>query len=134
MKLSEGFNLEHPLHYYEEFLREIEYTKEFRKKIYEKVGLKNARRVLEVECRQGIISQELRNETKAQITAIDPDHINIANASEKIKGIEFYREVADKLSMRDDSFDIVFCHYYFIWKPKPFGVLMELKRVVKEGG
>ncbi len=132
--MSEGFNLEHPLHYYEEFLREIEYTKEFRKKIYEKVGLKNARRVLEVGCRQGIISQELRNETEAQITAIDSDHINIANASEKIKGIEFYREVADKLSMRDDSFDIVFCHYYFIWKPKPFGVLMELKRVVKEGG
>ena len=132
--MSEGFCPDHSPEYYEEFLREIEYTKEFRKKIYEEVGLKGARRVLEVGCRQGVISQELRDATEAQITAIDSDHINIADASQRIKGVEFFREAADKLSMRDDSFDIVFCHYFFLWKPKPFGVLMELKRVVKEGG
>ncbi len=132
--MSEGFCPDHSPEYYEEFLREIEYTKEFRKKIYEQVGIKGARRVLEVGCRNGVISQELRDATKAQITAIDADHISIADASQRIKGIEFFREVGDKLSMRDNSFDIVFCHYFFIWKPKPFGVLMELKRVVKEGG
>ncbi|MHA1200086.1 MAG: class I SAM-dependent methyltransferase [Candidatus Heimdallarchaeaceae archaeon] len=132
--MSEGFCPDHSPEYYEEFLREIEYTKEFRKKIYEKIGLKGARRVLEVGCRQGVISQELRDATEAQITSIDSDHMNIADNSERIKGIEFYRETADKLSMRDESFDIVVCHYFFLWKPKPFGSLMELKRVCKKGG
>ena len=132
--MSEGFCPDYSPEYYEEFLREIEYGKELRKKIYEQINLKGARRVLEVGCRQGIISQELREATKAQITAIDSDHIHIADNSERIKGIEFFRETEDKLSMRDESFDIVVCHYFFLWKPKPFGTLMELKRVCKTGG
>ena len=132
--MSEGFCPDHSPEYYEEFLREMEYTKSFRKKIYEEIGLKNARRVLEVGCRQGYLSKEIREETEAQITAIDSNHVNIADASELVKGVEFYRETADKLSMRDESFDIVLCHYFFLWKPKPFGSLMELKRVCKKGG
>ena len=132
--MSEGFCPDYSPEYYEEFLREIEYTKEYRKQIYEKIGLKNARRVLEVGCRQGVISKELREATDAQITAIDSDFDVIADNSERIKGIEFFREVEDKLSMRDESFDIVVCHYFFLWRPKPFGSLMELRRVCKEGG
>ena len=90
--MSDGFCTDHSPEYYEEFLREIENTKEFRKKIYEQVGLKNARRVLEVGCKQGVISQELRENTEAQFTSIDSDHMNIADASERIKGIEFFRQ------------------------------------------
>jgi len=132
--MSEGFCPNHSPEYYEEFLREMEFTKPFRKRLYEEIGLKDARRVLEVGCRKGILSKELRSETEAQIAAIDSNHINIADASELVKGVEFFRETADKLSMRDDSFDIVFCHYFFLWKPKPFGTLMELRRVCKKGG
>ncbi|MCG3216418.1 MAG: class I SAM-dependent methyltransferase [Candidatus Heimdallarchaeota archaeon] len=113
--MSEDFFPDHSPEYYEHFLREMESTRSFRKKIYNKIGLKSARRILEVGCRQGILSQEFRNETEAQITASDSDHINIADASERVKCVEFFRESADKLSMRDESYDIVFCHYFFIW-------------------
>ena len=132
--MSEGFCPDYTPEYYQEFLREIEYTKEFRKKVYEIIGLKNARRVLEVGCKTGVISKELRENTEAQITAIDSDYENIAEASENIKGVEFYREVHEKLSMRDELFDVVICHYLFLWEPKPFRILMELRRVCKEGG
>ena len=103
--MSEGFCPDHSPEYYEAFIRELEHTTKFREEIYEKVGF-----------RQGWITEEIRKNTKAQITAIDPDHINVADAAEKIKGVEFYRDAADKLSMNDQSFDVVFCHYFFIWK------------------
>ena len=132
--MSEGFCPDHSPEYYEAFIRELEYSIIFREDIYQKIGLKKARRVLEVGFRQGWITEEIRKHTEAQITAIDPDHINVADASEKIKGVEFFRDATDKLSMRDESFDIVFCHYFFIWKLKPFKALMELRRVCKKGG
>jgi len=132
--MSEGFCPDHSPEYYEAFIRELEHTTKFREEIYEKVGLKTARRILEVGFRQGWITEEIRKNTKAQITAIDPDHINVADAAEKIKGVEFYRDAADKLSMNDQSFDVVFCHYFFIWKSHPFKALMELRRVCKKGG
>ncbi len=132
--MSEGFCPDQCPHYYKEFLREIDFGQSFRKGVYKEIGLKNARRILEVGCRTGIISHEIRKESDAQITAIDSDHMNIAEASERVQGVEFYRETADKLSMRDEIFDIVLCHYLFLWKPKPFGTLMEMKRVLKKGG
>ena len=132
--MSEGFCPDHSPEYYEAFIRELDYTKAFREEIYKKVGLKGARRVLEVGFRQGWITEEIRRHTDAQITAIDPDHINVADASEKIEGVEFFRDATDKLSMRDESFDVVFCHYFFIWKKQPFKALMELRRVCKNNG
>ncbi len=132
--MSEGFCPDHSPQYYEGFIRELNYTRVFREELYEKIGLKNARRVLEVGFRQGWITEEIRKHTNAQITAIDSDHINVADAAERISGVEFFRDTSEKLSMRDESFDIVFCHYFFIWKDKPFKALMELKRVCKKGG
>ncbi|MHA1259961.1 MAG: class I SAM-dependent methyltransferase, partial [Candidatus Heimdallarchaeaceae archaeon] len=132
--MSTKFCPDHSPEYYEVFLRELEPTYEFRRKIYDEIGLKNARRVLEVGSRIGIISQELRNETEAQITAVDSNHLHIAEASENVEGIEFYKVDAEKLPMRDESFDIVICHYFFLWLTKPFKTLIELKRVCKKGG
>ncbi|MHA1347349.1 MAG: class I SAM-dependent methyltransferase [Candidatus Heimdallarchaeaceae archaeon] len=132
--MADGFCPEHSPQYYEEFLREIDHSRKFRKKIYEQIGLKGARRVLEVGCRSGVISKELRESSDAQITAIDSDHLAIAEASSKIKGVEFFRDTEEKLSIRNESFDVVVCHYFFLWKTKPFGLLMELIRVCKTGG
>lgn len=132
--MVEGFCPDECPHYYEEFIREINFSRPFRKKIYDSINLKNAKRILEVGSRIGIISQELREFSDAQITAIDADHLMIAEASEKVKGVEFFRQNEDKLSMRDESYDIVLCHYFFMWKPKPFASLMELIRVCKKGG
>ncbi len=132
--MADKFCPEHSQQYYKEFLREINNSLEFRKKIYDQIGLKDVRRVLEVGCRNGIITKELREHTEAQITAIDSDHLAIAEASSNIKGVEFFRDTEEKLSMRDESFDIVVCHYFFLWRTKPFGLLMELKRVCKTGG
>ena len=132
--MSEGFCLDACPHYYEEFIKEVNYARPFRRQLYETIDLKNAKRVLEIGSRIGIISQELREFSNAQITAIDSDHLMIAEAADNVKGVEFFRASEDKLTMRDETFDIVLCHYFFLWKPKPFASLMEMIRVCKKDG
>ncbi|MCG3221607.1 MAG: methyltransferase domain-containing protein [Candidatus Heimdallarchaeota archaeon] len=132
--MSEEFCLDDCPHYYEEFIKEINFSRSFRRHIYEKIELKKTKRILEVGSRIGIISQELREFSDAQITAIDSDHLMIAEAADRVKGVEFFRSNEDKLTMRDESFDVVFCHYFFMWKPKPFASLMEMIRVCKKDG
>ena len=132
--MDKGFCPVHQPHYYADFLRQLNQTKDYRKKIYKTIDLKDARRVLEIGCRMGVVRKELRENTSAQITAIDSDHLMIAEAQENIEGIEFFRDSSESLSMRDESYDIVICHYFFMWNPKPFGQLMEMIRVCKKGG
>jgi len=120
--------------YYQLFLSHLDASKEFRERIYKYIELENARRILEVGTRVGYIAKEIRNKASGQITAIDSNHMLLAEAMENVDGVEFFRETGTKLSMRNNSFDIVMNHFYFIWFPKSFSVLMELVRVCKKGG
>ncbi len=117
-----------------QFIRQASWTKTTRNQLYREIGLLNVRRVLEVGCGTGAITRELREKTSAQITAIDSDPIVLAKAMEDIPDVQFYKENAEKLSMRDETFDVVICHYFFLWNPQPFKLLMELVRVCKPGG
>ncbi len=117
-----------------QFRRQSIWTKGFRNQIYREIGLKNARRILEVGCGTGIISKELREKTSAQITAIDRDRLLIAHAQENIDEVEFYRMSVEELSFRDETFDVVICNYFFLWLDEPFKALIEMIRVCKVGG
>jgi len=117
-----------------QFKRQAEWTRAFRNQIYREIGIKNARRVLEVGCGTGVITKEIREKTSAQITAIDKDHLVIANVQQQIEDVEFYRMSVEDLSFRDEAFDIVICNYFFLWIEKPFRALMEMVRVCKPGG
>lgn len=124
----------HREQYYDLLLKHLEETKEFRKQIYDRVNIANVRRILEIGCRMGYLTKEIREFSNAQITAIDSDHKILAEAMDRVSGVEFYRETGEKLSMRDESFDIIISHYLFMWADKPFGSLMELVRVCKPNG
>jgi len=120
--------------YYRLFITHLDASKDFRADIYDLIKLKNVRRILEVGTKIGYIAKEIREIAAGQITAIDSDHVLLAEAMENVEGVEFFRETGTKLSMRNNSFDIVLNHFYFMWFPKSFGVLMELVRVCKKGG
>ncbi|UJG44100.1 MAG: methyltransferase domain-containing protein [Candidatus Heimdallarchaeum endolithica] len=117
-----------------QYKRQSVWTKDYRNRIYRQIGIKGARRVLEVGCGTGTITKEIREKTSAQITAIDRDHLVIATAQENITDVEFYRMSVEKMSFRDETFNIVLCNYFFMWLDKPFKSLMEMVRVCKTGG
>ncbi|MCE7741546.1 MAG: methyltransferase domain-containing protein [Candidatus Heimdallarchaeota archaeon] len=119
---------------HEQFRRQAKWTEDFRKQIYRQVSLKSAKRVLEVGCGTGVIAEELKQKSNAKITAIDIDERMIKIAEENVKDVQFLVENAEKMSMKDNFFDVIFCQYLFLWLPNPKQALREMVRVCKKGG
>ncbi|MHA1205140.1 MAG: class I SAM-dependent methyltransferase [Candidatus Heimdallarchaeaceae archaeon] len=102
-----------------QYKRQSVWTKDYRNKIYRQIGIKGARRILEVGCGTGAITKEIREKSSAQITAIDRDHLVIATAQENITEVEFYRMSVEEMSFRDETFDIVLCNYFIVALAEP---------------
>jgi len=121
-------------HIHEQFRRQAKWTADFRKQIYRQINLRNAKKVLEVGCGTGVIAEEMKKKSTAKITAIDIDEEMIALAKDNIEGVHFMVEDSEKLSMKNETFDIVICQYFFLWLSNPKRVLNEMVRVCKNGG
>ena len=119
---------------HEQFVRQAKWTEPVRNKIYPQINLRGAKRVLEVGCGTGVITNELRKRTRAKITAVDHDKSMLSLAEENVKNVNFKRENVEKLSMRSGMFDIVLCQYFFLWLSKPEKATKEMSRVCKKRG
>ncbi len=118
----------------EQFERQARWTRDFREQIYRKVGLKKAKRILEVGCGTGVITEELREKTSAEITAIDHDKQMIELARRAVQGVEFLVEDAHNLTLKSNKYDLIFFQYFLLWVKNPSVALEEITRVCKKGG
>ncbi len=119
---------------HEQFVRQAQWTESIRNKIYPQVNLRGAKKVLEVGCGTGVITNEIRKRTQAKITAIDLDKEMLQTAEENVKNVTFKQEEVEKLSMRSNTFDVVLCQYLFLWLSEPEKAISEMSRVCKKKG
>jgi ubiquinone/menaquinone biosynthesis C-methylase UbiE len=120
------------MNWHKRYTQQATWTRDLRAYLFEKAGLVNARRVLEVGCGTGAILSELV--TPASLYGLD---INLSS----LKECQFHAPKAtlvqgDALSLpyTDASFNIVYCHFLLLWVRDPLQALLEMKRVIKPGG
>ena len=118
----------------DQFVRQAEWTKEFRNQTYRQVGLTKAKKILEIGCGTGVITAELREKTDAKIVAVDHNAKMIKEAKKNVQDVEFLVADAADLSMNDKSFDFVISQYLFLWLSNPEVTLNEMVRVCKKRG
>lgn len=114
------------------YLQQAAWTRDLRKYLFEKAGIKSARRLLEVGCGTGAILREI--ETPAALLGLD---LNPAALTQALIHAPAASPVcADGLAIPfpDASFDIVYCHYYLLWVKNPLQAVTEMKRVTSPGG
>ena len=129
---------------HEQFVRQVastsvpkdvsKWTESIRSKIYPQVNLRGAKKVLEVGCGTGVITDEIRKKTPAKITAIDHDKGMLQVAEKSVKNVTFKQANVEKLSMRSNTFDVVLCQYLFLWLAEPEKAIKEMSRVCKKKG
>jgi ubiquinone/menaquinone biosynthesis C-methylase UbiE len=119
---------------HEQFIRQAKWTESLRSTIYPQVNLRGAKKVLEVGCGTGVITDEIRKRTKAKITAIDIDREMLQTAEENVRNVTFKLENVEKLSMRSNTFDVILCQYLFLWLAEPEKATKEMSRVCKKRG
>jgi len=112
-------------------------TAEERLPLYLKVGVKDARLVLDVGCGSGFVTRDIAHLTKGTIVAIDgSDHLlRVAHqVLAEYPNTIVCKADAQRLPFTENTFDLVTCNLLLMWAENPQIVVNEMTRVVKPKG
>lgn len=112
------------------YLQQATWTRDLRAYLFDKAGLSNAHRVLEVGCGTGAILRDLH--TPASLHGLDLDPAALAQCRIHASNATLVRGNALQLPYPDQSFDVVYCHFLLLWVHDPLQTLREMKRVSRD--
>ncbi len=120
------------MNWHNRYLQQAAWTRELRNYVFAKVGLDDAKRVLEAGCGTGAILSGLTS--SAQLHGLDLDEEALRQA--RIHGPKAHLTRGDVLELPypTGSFDIAYCHLLLLWVFDPLAALLEMKRVTRSGG
>jgi SAM-dependent methyltransferase len=120
------------MNWHKRYTQQATWTRDLRAYLFEKAGLENVRRVLEVGCGTGAILREL--ETSASLYGLDINPAALAECQINMPKAILTQGNAISLPYSNKTFDIVYCHFLLLWVRDPLRALLEMKRVTKPGG
>lgn len=88
---------------------------------------------MDVGCGTGQIAAEIASRGVA-VTGVDIDADALTKAATDYPDIDFKRVKKDLLPFKNNSFDLVFCHFVLMWQARPARLVAEMARVAKPGG
>lgn len=112
-------------------------TAEERLPLYLKVGLKDARLILDVGCGSGFVTRDIARLTKGIVVAIDGAARLLEVATKTLKeytNTTLCMADAQKLPFPKNTFDLATCNLLLMWADNPQQVVHEMARVVKPEG
>jgi SAM-dependent methyltransferase len=114
------------------YTQQAAWTRDLRIYLFNKAGLVNARRVLEVGCGTGAILREL--ESSATLHGVDLNPAALAECRIHAPNVTLTHANGLVLPYPNQTFDIVYCHYFLLWVNDPLQAILEMKRVTCEHG
>ncbi len=115
------------MNWHTRYLQQAAWTRDLRTYLFEKAGLADARRVLEVGCGTGAILREIKS--PASLHGLDLEPASLAECRIHVSAASLTRGDAHSLPYPDHSFDIVYCHFLLLWVSDPLQVVNEMARV-----
>jgi ubiquinone/menaquinone biosynthesis C-methylase UbiE len=104
--------------------------------LLERVPLAQDDRVLDVACGTGIVARLAREQLGAgsQIAGVDVNPEMIAATRSRAPDISWHLGDAIALPFEDESFDVIFCQQGLQFFPDRAAAVLEMRRVLAEGG
>jgi ubiquinone/menaquinone biosynthesis C-methylase UbiE len=115
------------MNWHNRYLQQAAWTRDLRNYLFEKAGLADAHRVLEVGCGTGAVLREI--ESPASLFSLDLEPASLAECRIHASAASLTRGDAHSLPYPDRSFDIVYCHFLLLWVSDPLQVVNEMARV-----
>jgi ubiquinone/menaquinone biosynthesis C-methylase UbiE len=120
------------MNWHDRYTQQARWTRDLRQYLFQKVGLTNARRVLEVGCGTGAILSGLA--ASATLHGLDLAPAALAQARIHAPGALLANGDALSLPYADFTFDITFCHFLLLWVRDPLQAAREMARVTRPQG
>jgi ubiquinone/menaquinone biosynthesis C-methylase UbiE len=120
--------------YHHIFQVQAEWTRGTRNHLYRRAGLLNAKKILEVGCGTGVILDEIVGRTKGMVFGVEKNHEYSTFSARYCQSANIITSDGFELPFKEQTFDIVLCHYYLIWTDNPRKAFAEMMRVTKAGG
>jgi ubiquinone/menaquinone biosynthesis C-methylase UbiE len=115
------------MNWHSRYIQQAAWTRELRAYLFDRAGLADANRVLEVGCGTGAVLHELH--TPASLQGLDLQPAALATCKLYAPAVSLTCGDAHFLPYPDRSFDIVYCHFLLLWVKDPLQVVREMARV-----
>jgi len=117
--------------------QQAEDSRKYRHKLYEKVDLKNKKKILDVGCGTGAITLDIAEYTSGHVTGIDIDPEKLKEAEKALKNISNVNlQIGDATAMpfSDETFDLVVFNIVLMHITDQQKAVLEMARVTKKKG
>lgn len=115
------------------FAQQASWTGDLRNYLYEKIGLENASRILDLGCGTGALIHELLTNSNANLHGLDISraHMKLIPPEERLS---LTQGDAHQTPYPNHYFEVSLCHFTLLWVVNPFQVLKEMVRITEPGG
>lgn len=113
--------------WHERYLRQAAWTRALRAYLFQKAGISNAGRVLEVGCGTGAVLREI--DANPALYGLDIASATISECKVNAPAAFLTLGDAHSLPYPDGAFDVVYCHFLLLWVRDPVRVVQEMGRV-----
>ena len=120
------------MNWHTRYTQQANWTRDLRAYIFDKVGLKNARCVLEVGCGTGAILSELPK--LPTVYGLDLNSDSLAACHIHAPSALLIQGDVLQLPYRNQTFELAYCHFLLLWVHDPLRALQEMKRVTRKEG
>ena len=117
------------------FEQQAKWTFDFQRKLFHDRRTPPPWKILEVGCGTGAVLRQMGQMGSVNdiFYGIDSDRVSLSFARTSEEG-HFCNAFGSDLPFPNESFDLVFCHYFLLWVKNPVMILKEMARVCKSGG
>jgi SAM-dependent methyltransferase len=123
-----------PYDWHTRFVQQAGWTSDLRRYLYQKVGINQALRVLDVGCGTGALLPELLDQAPGRVYGLDISADHLSEAARNSKGALLLQADAHLPPFARASFDLVLCHYLLLWLADPSAALGFLIRLLRPEG
>jgi SAM-dependent methyltransferase len=115
------------------YRRQGEWFYGMRSNLLRRVGIRSKKRVLEIGCGTGVVTEELVRRCPGEVVAVDIEAGPMALRPERFEGARRIVAPGEALPFAAASFDLVFTQMLFLWVADVRAVMREAARVLRPG-